>query len=98
MRINRAQQNYKGVAEGEELLGDIYADRPRNWKAAVTWYQQNDQSYGLASDAQAQRSVQAKINKILGRETWISWCFERFGLLMLRLATQMRAQPRTSSP
>lgn len=98
LRMDQAQKNYKGLGEGQELLGDIYENRPHNWKAAVNWYWQSHQSYGLANDHHAQKFVQSKINKILGRETWVSWCLERFGMFMLRLATRTRAQPQTSSP
>jgi hypothetical protein len=93
LRIVRARENSRGLAETQELMGDIYRPRRRNQSTAARLYTESRKNYRLAGDRVGEDRVAGKINSLLGNENWLSRQLDRLSAAIARLATRMRDRP-----
>lgn len=90
LEIERRRQSYRGIAETEEKLGDVFARRDRTFKAARRSYLASIENYRTSGDGKSVRRVQRKLQALRSEETALSRYIERFGYAFIRLAKRFR--------
>ena len=94
---------YRGIAETQEMLGDLFVQSERTKKAAEDAYVESRDNYTFDGDTASADRVQKQLNTLRGEETrmsraleWTGLRVERLAQFTLTLAKQMRVPPQKS--
>jgi hypothetical protein len=97
-RIDTADQNHAGLARTHELIGDLYAPKPRYRAAALSRYSDAADTYDLADMPETASEVRRKRDRLDAGEgipdKWWVRTLERYARWVLRQIEKRRARAR----
>jgi hypothetical protein len=97
-RVDTAHQNHAGLARTHELIGDLYAPKPRYRAAALSRYSDAADNYDLADMPETASEVRRKRDRLDAGEgvpdKWWVRTLERYARWVLRQIEKRRARAR----
>lgn len=98
--IDEPSRNYAGMGRTEELLGDLYARKPRTRAAAENAYATAISNFELANDDRGAARVRRKRSRLTGQlpplpDGWITRSLNRLALILLRTVERLRVRRQT---
>jgi tetratricopeptide (TPR) repeat protein len=98
-QLDAPQRDYLGMAKTDEILGDLYAPRPRNRRAATQAYEASVKNFEQADDRPRAERVRRKLRKLTGesplpRDGLLARMLNRSAHALLRIVEKLRARAR----
>jgi hypothetical protein len=97
--LDEQQRDYLGLGKTQEMLGDLYAPKPRNRNAAEDAYAEAKDNFKRANDARRAEVVERKLRDLTGvtkppPDGWLTRALDRCARALVKAVERRRARAR----
>lgn len=97
LELDEPLRDYLSMGKTQELLGDLYAPRPRNRGAAEQAYREAIENFSRAGDNRRAQAVKRKLRKLTDdseppRDGWLTRILDRCAKALLKAVEKRRGR------